>query len=348
MQTHSFIADTAQAAVEQIRNELGPNAIVLSVRKLPRGGISRLMKKEQIEVVAGVEQAHLDVVDESPDPVKHLQDEVQTLKHQFAALRLAHSVPAATRHSPAPASPPSSAAQLLNDSGLLPGFSERLVNELPAAQRQANPPSPQLLRNLLRSKWRSDPPLLEAAVHIFVGVPGSGKSTVLCKMLAQTALVDRQPATVYQLDSHVANSAGQTGIFAEIIGAHFERTLPERFERREESVFVDLPGVPLGDDRGLAALRAIIASFGVPQVHLVLNGAYESAHLLNQAAFFSSVGISSLIVSHLDEEIRWGKLWNLILGTNYSLRYLSCGQNVPGDLLIPTAEQVLDRQFREK
>jgi flagellar biosynthesis protein FlhF len=167
-------------------------------------------------------------------------------------------------------------------------------------------------------------------------------------MLARTSIVEQQPATVYQLDSHIANSAGQTAIFAEIIGAQFERTLPQNFERREESVFVDLPGVALGDEKGLATLRSIIESFGIPEIHLVLNAAYESAHLLDQARFFANIGITDLVVTHLDEEDRWGKIWNLVLGTNYSVRYLSCGQNVPGDLVTATPEVILNRQFRGK
>ena len=42
MPTHTFIAETANEAVERIRAELGPSAVVLSVRKLPRTGFSRL------------------------------------------------------------------------------------------------------------------------------------------------------------------------------------------------------------------------------------------------------------------------------------------------------------------
>ena len=77
----------------------------------------------------------------------------------------------------------------------------------------------------------------------------------------------------------------------------------------------------------------------------MLNGAYESSHLLEQVRFFANVGISDLIISHLDEETRWGKVWNLVLGTNFSVPYLSCGQNVPGDLLVPTAETLLTHQI---
>jgi flagellar biosynthesis GTPase FlhF len=52
-----------------------------------------------------------------------------------------------------------------------------------------------------------------------------------------------------------------------------------------------------------------------------------------------------LIITHLDEESRWGKLWNLVLGTNYPIRWLSTGQNIPGDFCAATAETLLARQF---
>jgi flagellar biosynthesis protein FlhF len=375
MPTHTFIADSANEAVQQIRTELGPSAVVLSVRKLPRNGLSRLVKKEQIEVVAsldastgnpmggtGVSPGEIDLASdrrarpvgrpfsagETPaggrrdafpthDPVLALQKEIEILKEQFASLQRAPQPRISSVHS--------DFHDVLVESGLLPVFAQEILAEVPRALRGDRKAHLDCIENILRAKWRGEPVQNEAAVHVFIGVPGSGKSTVLCKMLAQTSIVEQQTATVYQLDSHVANTSGQTSIFAEIIGARFARTLAQDFERREESDFVDLPGVALRDEKGLAVLRSIIESFGVPEVHLVLNGAYESNHLLEQVQFFANVGISDLIVSHLDEETRWGKVWNLVLGTNFSVRSLSCGQNVPGDLLVPTAETLLNRQF---
>ena len=43
-----------------------------------------------------------------------------------------------------------------------------------------------------------------------------------------------------------------------------------------------------------------------------------------------------------------GALWNLVLGTKYSLRYLSVGQNIPGDLTPGTPQKLLQRQFSHK
>jgi hypothetical protein len=53
----------------------------------------------------------------------------------------------------------------------------------------------------------------------------------------------------------------------------------------------------------------------------------------------------NLNITHLDEERRWGKLWNFVLGTDYALRFLSAGQYIPGNFFEPTPELVLARQF---
>jgi flagellar biosynthesis protein FlhF len=353
MQVHTFIAESANEAVDRIRAELGPAAVVLSVRKLPRTGLERFIKQEQIEVLAGVDETAVSAksADINPrDALAELREEIRQLRSQVLAR--VESKPASAILNPEPSRTTDrkapGIAHILNQTGILPSYTEQILQELPGAEDLTVGEQIAGAAEVLRNRWRCEETSTAAAVHFFVGVPGSGKSTVLCKMLAQVSLVEGQPATVYQLDSHVANASPQPSVYAEIVGAHFERTLPLNFERREESVFVDLPGVALHHEQGLARLKQIVSEFGVPEVHLVLNGAYETTHLLEQVRFFSSLGISDLIVTHLDEESRWGKLWNLVLGTNFSVRSLCDGQNIPGDIHPASPDLILSRQFRGK
>lgn len=343
MQVHTFIADSANEAVERIRTELGPTAVVLSVRKLPRTGLERFVKQEQIEVLAGVDEpAPEPLAKSSPvDPLAEIRAEIQELRRELAVRR----EPGAATFKP---NARSSIAHVLSQTGILPAFVETVLQDLPNLESHTLPEQITAVREILRERWRGEPLNGEASVHVFVGVPGSGKSTVLCKMLAQTSLIQGQPATVYQLDSHVANASPLPGVYAEVVGAQFERTAPLNFERREESVFIDVPGISLHNAKSLEHLRNLIAEFGVPEVHLVLNGAYESAHLLEQVRFFSTLGISDLIVTHLDEESRWGKIWNLVLGTNLNIRALGTGQNIPGDLHPANPDVIFSRQFAGK
>jgi flagellar biosynthesis GTPase FlhF len=58
--------------------------------------------------------------------------------------------------------------------------------------------------------------------------------------------------------------------------------------------------------------------------------------------------VADVIVTHLDEESRWGKVWNLALGTNCPVRFLSSGQNIPGDFILSSPEKIFLRQFPQK
>lgn len=350
MQVHTFIADSANEAVERIRAELGPTAVVLSVRKLPRTGLERFVKQEQIEVLAGVDQhAPEAVAKPSPaDPLAEIRAELQELRRELAIRNEPRPVLTKPRADTFKPNGKSAIAQVLSQTGVLPAFAEAILQDLPNLEAHTLPEQITAVSEILRQRWHGEPLNGEASVHVFVGVPGSGKSTVLCKMLAQTSLIQGQPATVYQLDLHVANASPSPGVYAEVVGAQFERTPPLNFERREESVFVDVPGISLNNVKGLEQLRNLIAEFGVPEVHLVLNGAYESVHLLEQVRFFSALGISDLIVTHLDEESRWGKIWNLVLGTNLNVRALGTGQNIPGDFHPANPDVIFSRQFAGK
>ena len=88
-----------------------------------------------------------------------------------------------------------------------------------------------------------------------------------------------------------------------------------------------------------------LRQFGAPRLHLALNGAYDISVILAQVRAFAALPVEDLILTHLDEESRWGKLWNLVLGTNHPIRYLSTGQNIPGDFCAASAEAILARQF---
>jgi flagellar biosynthesis protein FlhF len=150
------------------------------------------------------------------------------------------------------------------------------------------------------------------------------------------------------LDGQVANTAESLSVICEILGVPLERFQPAPAAADPGMLFIDLPGVNPADPVALATLAAQISQVPNAQVHLVLNGAYETSLLLAQVRAFAALPIADLIVTHLDEELRWGKLWNLVFGTNCRLRFLSAGQNIPGDFVEATPDRILERQFARK
>ena len=181
---------------------------------------------------------------------------------------------------------------------------------------------------------------------MLVGPAGVGKTTCLSKWLAQAVLLGGSSARVWRLDGRAANTAEALSVYGDILGVPVERALPRGGEWPKAGIrLVDLPGVDWRDPGAVSELAGQVESMGPVEVHLVLNAAYEIPVLLSQIQAFAPLAVSDLIFTHLDDEPRWGKLWNVFLATNYAMAFLSAGQNVPGGFHEASARLLLPAEF---
>ncbi|HXG48068.1 MAG TPA: hypothetical protein VNO52_10625 [Methylomirabilota bacterium] len=358
MQVIPFIAESAADAVAQIRSQLGADAVVLHVRQLPADGLSRWWKSPRIEVLACKPEPPAGAAEPRADEITELRQELSALKQQLQATP-AIGDSGARKHQaaeePKPAAPPGlrtwRVAEVLEHSGLMPQHASAVLDAI-IARHGDHPPASLaeelvLARGALRALWpQMATPGNDTRPHVLIGPPGVGKTTCLCKWLTQARLIEGRTVKVWRLDGATANMAEALSVYCEILGLKAERTwngAPS--EARADLSLIDLPGV---DWRNPAALRDLgrqVEGLGPTRVHLVLNAAYEVPVLLAQARAFGALPVEDLIFTHLDEETRWGKIWNVVLGTKIPVRFLSAAQNIPGEFAAATAEKILGRQF---
>lgn len=359
MPTQTFIAGSAAEAVAQIREQLGPEAVVLNVRQLPAPGFTRLWQRPRIEVTAAV-----------PDAPPAEPDQLGDLRREIAALRdlvvqpVRPVAPPPVReetvpdfaYEPVPDATGWRIGQVLQKVGLLPLHAQRVIEQLQLRHGETPPAqfSEEMAcaREVMTQLWNAPAltPVQESRpLHVFLGPPGAGKTTALCKWLTQAVLLEGQSARVWRLDGQTANTAESLSVHGEILGVPVERAWDTTAAIGPGEIgFVDLPGVDARDPVALASLRQRLAAWPHAQIHLVLNAAYDTQLLLSQARAWSSLPLTDLVLTHLDEEPRQGKLWNLVLGTNVALRFLGAGQNVPGDFRSVSAETLLTAIFTGK
>ncbi len=353
-----FIAESAADAVAQIRARLGPDAVVVNVRQLPADGISKLWKSPRIEVLAYKPYDQPAVA--AADPLGELKQELQAIRQQLVSANTAavtdssHFLSQPVR----PGGPARSAGvptwrvgEVLESSGLMPVHTQRVMEQLQTSHGEIPPASLAeelvMARKALSGFWRNadESPAEDRIPHVLIGPAGSGKTTCICKWLTQARLIESRSAHVWRLDAATANTAEALSVYCEILGVPAERTWSKAEEFDAELNFIDLPGVDWRNSSAIHDVKRMLEAFGPCHVHLVMNAAYEVPLLLAQARAFSSLPVNDLIFTHLDEEPRWGKIWNVVLGTKYPVRFLSAAQNVPGDFLPATSERILTRQF---
>jgi flagellar biosynthesis protein FlhF len=358
-----FIAASAEEAVSQIRARLGPEAVVLNVRPLPANGLARLWQKPLIEVLAYLPEPKTNDAQPIAEALLEFQEQLNEIKQH---VKNSASPPSRKigeiEDESFPGENPSlkteyangdwRAGIILQKTGVLPLHTQTILDQLRAEHGETPPPNLERemdwTRALLAKSWRRSSEIECRSIHVFVGPAGSGKTTSLAKWLTRAALVEGHLARVWRLDGATANMAESLSVYCEILGVPIERSWQTAGILAEDIGFIDLPGV---DWRNPAAIRELgkqLEPFSSPKIHLTLNGAYDISILLAQVRAFSVLPIEDLILTHLDEESRWGKIWNLALGTKYSIRHFSTGQNIPGDFFDASAEMIFTHQFPKK
>jgi hypothetical protein len=238
-------------------------------------------------------------------------------------------------------------AGILHQLGLLPLYTNRVLDCVRDAHGEVPPASLleefALVRSALVGFWR---PVTcdeshRSAIHVFIGPPGSGKTTALCKWLTKSVLVQGRSVRVWRLDGGTAHLPGLLDFHAEVLGIPVEREWQPN-PAEYDLGFIDLPAPVPNQDQTAEILRALPSA----EIHLVLNAAYDAPILLAQARAFSALPVHDVIFTHLDEETRLAKLWNIVLGTNFTVRFLAAGQNIPGDFFKATAERLIPPQIR--
>jgi len=360
MEPVAFVAASAEEAVAQIRARLGPEAVVLNVRPLPAQGLARLWQKPMIEVLAYRPEAP--PTPPAPPSTPPLADALEEFRQRLTEIEQhVKSPPPITQPVAAPplefADPVVNldaggwrVGEVLQKTGLLPVHAQRVLDEV-RAQYGDEPPDSlgeeiTLAGGVLKAAWRPVLPCPEHSLHVIVGPAGSGKTTCLCKWVTLAALVEGRLARVWRLDGTTANMAESLTIYCEILHLPSERAWAGGVSPLAEDIgFIDLPGVDWRRPETVRDLANELKNYGPTHLHLALNGAYDVGIMLAQVRAFAALPVEDLIITHLDEESRWGKIWNLVLGTNLPIRYLSTGQNIPGDFCPATPEAVLARQF---
>lgn len=329
-----FVVRSAEEAITVLREQLGPRAKVVSVRQVEGKGLARFLRAPSLEVIAEV--APETAPAPSPETVAEAAPPAPAPEPETRATP--HLVPA----------PEAGFARLLRAGGLSAPLVARMQGEPAWKGWQSLPPGDAFMQVALslRDNWQLRSPRSLGRRVAFVGSPGAGKTTALCKQLAADVFVRRSKAVVLKLDLEHANPDDGLVVFCEALGVPFAREIAEVPElEADESLYIDVPGVITRDAAQTAQLREALDSVSTTSRVLVMNAAYDAEILKHSRAWGEDIGCSHTAFTHLDELTHWAKLWDFVLPPAPTPLFLSTGQSIAGDLEEDVFNAVLTRTF---
>jgi flagellar biosynthesis protein FlhF len=329
---YKFTVKSADQAVALIRERLGPTARVLSVRSIEPTGFKKLFGGARLEVIAQVDptsetQPSLSVT--SAEPALPADDATTPSGPRRGSDEMPPTTP---RHSRTNSS--LGLSGLLRRSGITESALDRLqagpkwneLNTLPLHRALAE--TSRLLRAQVENRT-ARPPLSRAA---FLGAPGVGRTTALCKWIAQEVFRRARLGHVVSVEFDRPNPLGPLPVFAEALGvplAHFpcetQPAVPGGF------VYFDLPGISPRRPSDNAPLAEFLEREQIQERVLVLNAAYDRASLRDAYAAGRDLGATRLVFTHLDEVPQWGKLWDYLFDVDLEPLFLGIGPSLTGD-----------------
>jgi flagellar biosynthesis protein FlhF len=372
MELKTYRARSVQDALQMVRDDLGPDAAVVHTRELRGNLVQRLMGIRRVEVtasnrvnvaskypvaastpaadsfVAGTEAcaSHIPPAHEQNYSAQFRND----LKEQLSDLQ--SMLEDLCRKNEASTAPdlPESLFTLFTD--LIDAeISEDLARELVERVRQSVGPHDlddavllkARLTRMVEEEFHVSGPLQvnpgERRLVALVGPTGVGKTTTIAKLAANFHLRERRRVGLITVDTYRIAAVEQLRTYADIIDLPMEvvstpREMREAVKRLSDLdlVLMDTAGRSPRDEVKIQELRCMLGEAQADEVHLVLSCVSSQENMKKTTARFAGVGVTSLLLTKLDEATGLGHIIPVMRSCQFPLSYVTNGQNVPDDI----------------
>lgn len=367
MRVKQFRASSMKECLDEIRRELGREAVILHSRRYRTGGFLGLFTQTMFEVTAAVETGSALDSRGQLSPARPLAPvlpagEVATARDtaigkELAELkrmigRVVDQLDGDNGHQRYPTAV-RSLLEILAANGIEEELREIIGDELMVRQPLVAGPATQVLGAAMHRLVPRPEPLAAATgvrrVIAMIGPTGVGKTTTIAKLSARTALFQRRNVALVTVDTYRIAAVEQLKTYGDIMGIAVEvastpRELKKALDahRDKEFVFIDTAGRSHRNSGQMSELRAFLEAAKPSETHLVL-AANTGQRILDQILqAYSEVGYDKLLFTKLDETAQLGCILNTAYRAKKPLSYFTVGQSVPDDIREASLEWYLE------
>lgn len=370
MQIKRYEAANVQEAIARIKNELGPDAVILSTKKLKQSGAPMLevlaareldlgdggkpalpeagRKAEQNQArsageLTAILDAHLCELRSLFNDLRNdralyaeLTEVKESISTFFDVLGLKRDK---TGHDQADRIYYNLISQGISKEKAW-GAIEKVRNESTCRRIENSNAGLAFIEDMIRQSLPAvDSTARGPRVKVLVGPTGVGKTTTLAKLSAYCAVHEKKSVGLITTDTYRIAAVEQLKIYARIIGIPLEiATGREEFNRSldrlagREVIFVDTPGTSRNDMANLRKINETLKSETPIELNLLLSLTTSRECMLDIASRYQIFDYDHVILTRADECTRVGFLWDVLDRIAKPVSYITNGQNVPHDI----------------
>ncbi|MFH1081213.1 MAG: flagellar biosynthesis protein FlhF [Pseudomonadota bacterium] len=355
MQVKRYEAVSMREAMTRIKHDLGPDAVILSTKKISKD-------KPLIEITAARDRDIAPAENHRisrPDDAFRYEPSLGSLRQEIRDLKscidgLAHHFPVTSDCSDL-----KEALNILCDTVsvrnalhlhdiylrlIANGVSriralrliETIKNDFPPPLTDTYEKAAGLAEKLIAGSFLKDEGK-EKRIKAFIGPTGVGKTTTLAKLAAHYCLEKKMKVGLITTDTYRIAASEQLKIYAKIMGLPIDiASSRDKFSRalsnfaEKDMIFVDTPGRNHHDNQCLKTLKSILTDN--IETFLLLSPIASREYLLDVADRFRMFHYDRIILTKLDECTRFGSMVDVLDIIAKPVSYVTTGQNVPRDI----------------
>lgn len=380
MQIKRYEVANVQEAVKKIKKDLGPDAIILSSKKLrgSGGGMLEVIAARDLDFTTNAGQNDLSGNNEwriEQDRGKSLEDLASYLKNNFEELKRLFQDLKNERYMLTELAELKDSMNTFfdvlglkrNRTGCVQtdqiyynliskGISkekalkavEKVKNEFASGQIENVQAGLSVIESLIgQSLPFVNHSEKEKRVKVFIGPTGVGKTTTLAKLSAYHALSKKKTVGLITTDTYRIAAVEQLKTYARIIGIPL-RVAPRKDDFKQslkrfadkDVILIDTPGRSSNDIVNLKKLNETLRSDIPFESNLLISLTSSRESMMEVALRYRIFDYDRIILTKADESLRVGFLWDVLDRISKPVSYITNGQNVPHDIEEATPQKI--------
>ncbi|SEQ57750.1 flagellar biosynthesis protein FlhF [Virgibacillus subterraneus] len=360
MKVKKYVASTMPEAMNRIRKELGPEAVILNSKEIFHGGFLGFFKKRNIEVIAA-----LDPQPQPPKKQETLKDtsrvnktanvEDGTILNEIRHLKKIIEVQSSHRNNDYPDEYQVIFYHLINQE-IDKDLAESIIDTILSKHDNLPEHTPTQASILDDTKAEIENRLSELPfegltyqkkIIQFVGPTGVGKTTTIAKVAAASMLKDNKKVALITADTYRIAAIEQLKTYSKILDIPIEvayniddyKDAVEKF-KSYDLILVDTAGRNFRDEKYVKELQNSIEFNASIETYLVLSMTAKSKDITEIHDQFRHLSISEVIFTKVDETRQYGSMLNIALKKNVGVAFMTNGQDVPDDIIEPSPKLI--------